>query len=245
MMALAAGAWRDGHTGSAPPPPAEVWDMRQHVPTDLDGAAPPKSEEKWDEKHLVPAWLWVPRTAREISCGPRRSRLTTARSHSPAPLPMKTLQELLTLRPSVHDTSRRDQVLDLTNLTAGTVNAAEFFAENFVTDGMRQLLREGFRRLSGQSEQGVFVLSQAMGGGKTHNMIALGLLAQHPGLRAGVMGADYTAGANLGAVRVVSFTGRENDAPLGIWEPSRSSWERRSSSRTTTARSRLRGRARG
>ena len=59
---------------------------------------------------------------------------------------MKTLQELLTLRPSVHDTSRRDQVHDLTNLAAGTIDAAEFFAENFVTDGMRQLLREGFRR---------------------------------------------------------------------------------------------------
>ena len=51
-------------------------------------------------------------------------------------------------------------MLDLTNLAAGTVDAGEFFAENFVTDGMRQLLREGFRRLSGKSEQGVFVLSQ-------------------------------------------------------------------------------------
>jgi hypothetical protein len=29
----------------------------------------------------------------------------------------------------------------------------------------------------------VFVLTQAMGGGKTHNMVALGLLAQHPELR--------------------------------------------------------------
>ncbi len=130
---------------------------------------------------------------------------------------MKPLSELLTLRPSVHDATRRDQVHDLTNLAAGTVNAGEFFAENFVTEGMRQLLREGFRRLAGQSEQGVYVLSQAMGGGKTHNMIALGLLAQHPDLRAGVMGADYTAGATLGKVRVVSFTGRENDAPLGVW----------------------------
>jgi len=53
---------------------------------------------------------------------------------------------------------------------------------------MKQLLREGFRRLSGRSDQAVFVLSQAMGGGKTHSMIALGLLARHPDLRQKVMG---------------------------------------------------------
>ena len=57
-----------------------------------------------------------------------------------------------------------------------------FFAENYITEGMKTLLTEGFRRLEGKSAQGVFKLTQAMGGGKTHNLLALGLLARHPEL---------------------------------------------------------------
>jgi hypothetical protein len=77
-------------------------------------------------------------------------------------------------------------------------------------------MREAFRRLDGKSEQGVFVLSQAMGGGKTHNMIALGLLARNPELRKKVMGDLYDA-REPKAVRVIAFTGRESDVPYGIW----------------------------
>ena len=82
---------------------------------------------------------------------------------------------------------------------------------------MRTLLTEGFRRLEGQSTQGVFKLTQAMGGGKTHNLLALGLLAKHPQHRAEVMGGFYTPDAGLGPVWVVAFSGRESDAPLGVW----------------------------
>ena len=82
---------------------------------------------------------------------------------------------------------------------------------------MRTLLTEGFRRLEGKSAQGVFKLTQAMGGGKTHNLLALGLLARHPEYRAPVMGGFYTPDAGLGPVRVVAFSGRESDAPFGIW----------------------------
>ena len=92
----------------------------------------------------------------------------------------------------------------------------EFFSENWVTGGMRHLLREAFRRFAGRSASGVIKLTQAMGGGKTHSMIALGLLARYPELRAEVMGGDYQE-KDLVAVRVVAFTGRESDAPLGIW----------------------------
>ena len=60
------------------------------------------------------------------------------------------------------------------------------------------------------------MLSQAMGGGKTHNMIALGLLAREPKIRKNVIG-DLDDANGLGEVRVVAFTGRESDAPLGIW----------------------------
>jgi Protein of unknown function (DUF499)/Fn3 associated len=129
---------------------------------------------------------------------------------------MKTLSQLCQPRPSVFDRSHRDVVLDLTNLIEDSIKPEEFFAENYLTEGMKRLLRESFRRFSGQSSQGVFVLSQAMGGGKTHNMIVLGLLAKHPELRQMVMGSLYE-GQSLGAVRVVAFTGRESDAPLGVW----------------------------
>lgn len=127
----------------------------------------------------------------------------------------RTLKDLCKPRQSVFDRTRRDVVLDLTDLIQGKIDSKEFFEENYRTDGMTRLLRESFRRFSGESQQGVFVLSQAMGGGKTHNMIALGLLAKHPELRRKVLGEDFQA--DLGPIRVAAFTGRESDAPLGIW----------------------------
>ena len=130
---------------------------------------------------------------------------------------MKTVKQACTPRASVFDPTRRDTVLDLGDLVDGRIDPAEFFAENHVTEGMRTLLTEGFRRLEGKSAQGVFKLTQAMGGGKTHNLLALGLLAGHPDLRAEVMGGFYTPDPGLGPVRVVAFSGRESDAPLGIW----------------------------
>ncbi len=128
---------------------------------------------------------------------------------------MKSLKELCTPRQSVFDRNRRDVVLDLTDLIQNKIDGRAFFEENYRTDGMNRLLRESFRRFSGDSQQGIFVLSQAMGGGKTHNMLALGLLAKHPELRKTVLGDDFQA--DLGPVEVVAFTGRESDAPMGIW----------------------------
>ena len=130
---------------------------------------------------------------------------------------MKTVKQACTPRAGVFDPARRDTVLDLGDLADGRIDPGEFFAENHVTEGMRTLLAEGFRRLEGKSAQGVFKLTQAMGGGKTHNLLALGLLAKHPEQRAEVMGAFYTPDPALGPVRVVAFSGRESDAPLGIW----------------------------
>ena len=130
---------------------------------------------------------------------------------------MKTVKQACTPRASVFDPTRRDTVLDLGDLIDGRIDPAEFFAENHVTEGMRTLLTEGFRRLEGKSTQGVFKLTQAMGGGKTHNLLALGLLAAHPEYRPEVMGGFYTPDPDLGPVRVVAFSGRESDAPLGIW----------------------------
>lgn len=130
---------------------------------------------------------------------------------------MKTLQQLCTPRPSVFDTQRRDTVLDLADLTGERIDPALFFEENYVTEGMKILLEQAFRRLEGKSDQGVFKLKQAMGGGKTHNLLTLGLLARHPAFRQRVMGSFYTPDAKLGTVRVVAFSGRESDAPFGVW----------------------------
>jgi len=129
---------------------------------------------------------------------------------------MKPLAQLITPRSSVFDSAKRDTVLDLKDLPGKRVDPVHFFNENFVTEGMRDLLTQTFKRLEGKSDQGVFLLKQAMGGGKTHNLLTLGLLAQHPGFRASVLSGIYKVDAGLGDVKVVSFSGRDN-APLGIW----------------------------
>jgi hypothetical protein len=128
---------------------------------------------------------------------------------------MKNLLELLHPRQSVFDKSRRDVVLDITDLTEGKINPTTFFAENYITQGMKSLYQAVFRRLEGNTDDGVFKLTQTMGGGKTHNMIAVGLLAQHPGFRHQVMSEVYQTSFHEKA-KVIGFTGRENPR-YGIW----------------------------
>ena len=130
---------------------------------------------------------------------------------------MKSLKQLCEPRASVFDTQRRDTVLDLTDLVGDAIKPDEFFRENYITEGMKTLLEQGFRRLEGKSNQGVFKLKQAMGGGKTHNLLTLGLLARYPEYRQQVMGQFYKSDPSLGQVKVVAFSGRESDAPFGIW----------------------------
>jgi len=66
---------------------------------------------------------------------------------------MKNLRDLCTPRQSVFDTARRDTVLDLTDLLEAKVDVPRFFTENYLTDGMRQLVTLGMRRLARKSEQ--------------------------------------------------------------------------------------------
>ncbi len=130
---------------------------------------------------------------------------------------MRRLTELCTPRESIFDPQRRDTVLDLGDLIENRIKPKTFFEENYITEGMKVLLEHAFRRLEGKSDQEIFKLKQAMGGGKTHNLLALGLLARHPEYRERVMGNFYRSDPGLGAVRVIAFSGRESDAPLGIW----------------------------
>ena len=130
------------------------------------------------------------------------------------------LKELCTPRPSVFAADRRATVLSLDTFLKGSVDGAAFFEENYFTGGMLTLVDRAFRHLSGSGAgSSVFQLSQAMGGGKTHSMISLGLLARDPNLRQRVF--SQIEGGNpapsLGACQVVGFNGRSTDAAGGIW----------------------------
>src|SRR6266404_1931536 len=129
---------------------------------------------------------------------------------------MKPLKELCIPRDSVFDIAPRDTVLNLDHLTTDRIDAKDFFEENYVTEGMSTLPTEAFRRLQKKSEQAVFKLTQAMGGGKTHNLITLGMLAKHPEFRGQVL-EELPGSKDLPPIRVVAFSGRETDVPHGIW----------------------------
>lgn len=129
---------------------------------------------------------------------------------------MKTLFELCKPRDSVFSDTKREDVLNLSDLVENRINPHDFFQENYLTQGMNILFETAFKRFIRQSNTGLIKLTQAMGGGKTHNMLALGLLAMHPEYREKVLGKQYKSDY-LGKVKVVAFTGRESDAPFGIW----------------------------
>lgn len=127
---------------------------------------------------------------------------------------MKHIAELCKPRDSVFMDTTREDVLNLSDLVEGRIDGEKFFAENFRTKGMDTLFDVAFKRFKGESQTGVIKLTQAMGGGKTHNMLALALIAQNPELRAKILGHGYD---NIGEIKVVAFTGRESDVPFGIW----------------------------
>jgi len=128
-----------------------------------------------------------------------------------------SIQTFCQPRPSVFASDRRATVLNLDTFLDGKVNGPEFFAENHFTHGMLTLVVRAFRHLGGEGAgSSVFLLSQAMGGGKTHSMIALGLLAKDPVLRRTVLDGQNPA-PNLGRCRVIGFNGRKTDALGGIW----------------------------
>ena len=128
-----------------------------------------------------------------------------------------TLRSTCTPRRSTFAADRRATVLSLDAFLTGKIDGLEFFEENYFTNGMLTLVDRAFRHLAGSSAgSSVFLLSQAMGGGKTHSMIALGLLARDPALRHNMLGSNDPA-PKLAACRVIGFNGRNTDAPGGIW----------------------------
>src|SRR5437588_5652853 len=74
---------------------------------------------------------------------------------------------------------------------------------------MQDLISEGTARLAGVSNQAVFHLKQAMGGGKTHLLVGFGLLAKNPELRKKYCGRSASAQA-FGSAKTAAFNGRNN-----------------------------------
>jgi predicted AAA+ superfamily ATPase len=105
-----------------------------------------------------------------------------------------------------------DLIEAFSSADSSETTAAAFFETNHVTKGMHLLLELVFRRLAGKGEQPSFVLSQAMGGGKTHTMIALGLLARQPTLRRRILSEESLPDEFPGGARVIAITGRRNPA---------------------------------
>ena len=93
---------------------------------------------------------------------------------------IRTIKQACVFSPVIKDYRMAEGIENLADLISDNGNGREFFVRNFVTHGMEQLFKEGMLRLSGKSDQAVFELTQAMGGGKTHLMVALGLLARNP-----------------------------------------------------------------
>ncbi len=130
---------------------------------------------------------------------------------------LQTVKDACELHPMALDYAMGDQIEHLTDLLVETEKAAEaFFERNEITKGMRVLLRQGLERLDGKSDQAVFELKQAMGGGKTHSMLALGLLARNPALRNQVP-VDITEGLAMAKATVVAVHGRAVSKDKFLW----------------------------
>src|SRR5260370_29812674 len=119
-----------------------------------------------------------------------------------------TVKDACELHPMALEYSMSEQVENLSDVLGATPETArEFFDKNYVTKGMETLLNQGLRRLGGKSDQAVFELKHAIGAGKTHSMIALGLLARDSSLRAEIV-PEIAREAAFGDARLVAEEGR-------------------------------------
>lgn len=126
---------------------------------------------------------------------------------------MNKLLQNCKVRESALNDNIQDDVLEILNLLKNEVDPERFFTESYFTDGINTLLKTAFGRFEGKEDKGIVKLTQNMGGGKTHSMITLGLLAKHPEYREKFLGT----GNYKEKVRVIGFSGRQSDTNLGIW----------------------------
>ncbi len=130
---------------------------------------------------------------------------------------LQTVRDACKFDPKAIDYALSEQIESLDDLVGHDPTAAEaFFKKTYVTGGMKTLLRQGLQRLSGKSGQAVFELKQAMGGGKTHSMLALGYLAANPGL-ARLVPPEIVSGFSPSKARVVALSGRLISQDKHLW----------------------------
>ncbi len=120
-----------------------------------------------------------------------------------------SVKDACELQDNALDIRVSDQIEQLDELIRLEGNGDAYFAKTHITQGMRTLITEGLARLAGKSNQAVFHLKQAMGGGKTHLMIGVGLLASSPSLRTQYC-PEVPYIKNFDTARVVAFNGRNN-----------------------------------
>jgi hypothetical protein len=130
---------------------------------------------------------------------------------------LQTVRDACEFDPKAIGYALSEQIEDLDDLIGHDVEKATgFFEKTYVTGGMKTLLRQGLQRLSGSSGQAVFELKQAMGGGKTHSMLALGYLAANPELSR-LVPNDVVAGVSLAKTKVVAISGRSISRDRHLW----------------------------
>jgi hypothetical protein len=123
---------------------------------------------------------------------------------------LKTVKDACELHESTLEYQVAGGVENLAQVIGAADQGRDFFEKSYMTAGMEDLLAQGLLRLSGQSDQALFELAQAMGGGKTHLMAALGLLARHPSRRSHVLTRDVLDRLDENPARVAVFDGRSS-----------------------------------
>lgn len=122
---------------------------------------------------------------------------------------MRTVRDACQLHENALRITLSDQIEQLDELIKAEGDGEAYFQKTFITQGMLDLITEGIARLAGASPQAIFHLKQAMGGGKTHLLVAFGLLAKNQSLRkvhcAGVAHID-----GFNEAKIAAFNGRNN-----------------------------------
>lgn len=121
---------------------------------------------------------------------------------------MKTIRSACTLQPNALEINVGDQIEKLDQIISVT-DGHEYFNKTFITDGMKTMLTRGMARLAGKSNDTVFHLKQAMGGGKTHLMVGFALLAKDAALRSALIG-EIPHQSKFATARIAAFNGRNN-----------------------------------
>lgn len=130
---------------------------------------------------------------------------------------LQTVLDVCKFKQDAVDFAMTSQIEDLADLVGHMASDARaFFDKTYVTEGMSTLLRMTMQRLAGQNDQAAFELRQAMGGGKTHSMLAAGYLAANPDIAADVDPA-IVKGFTPATARIVVVSGRNIPHDIYLW----------------------------